>query len=89
MEKCETVLPRETKEQKWSLLLRQNWRAGKRKDFLGKYFFWEKMEAITHFKVLLSPLSDIESPRLTARNTGTVRIRLWWSSFRKSSLTGG
>ena len=82
------VLPREAEEQEWSLFMRQNWGAGKGKEFLGKYFLWEKTEGITYFKVLLSPLTDIESPRQTARNTGTERIRLWWSSFRKSSLTG-
>jgi len=70
MEKCETVFPREVETQEWSLFLRQNWGAGKGKEFLGKYFFWEKTEAITHFKVLLSRLTDIESPRQTARNTG-------------------
>lgn len=70
------VLPREGEEQEWSLFLGQNWGAGKGKEFLGKYFLWEKVEGITHFKVLLSPLTDIESPRQTARNTGTVRKRL-------------
>lgn len=61
----------------------------KERSFWENISFGKKMEAVTHFKVLLSPLTDIESPRQTARNTGTVRIRLWWSSFRKSSLTGG
>lgn len=48
----------------------------KERNFWESISFGKKVEGITHFKVLLSPLTDIESPRQTARNTGTVRKRL-------------
>lgn len=69
------VLSREAEEQEWSLFLRQNWGAGKEKEF-PEYYLGEKTEVTTHFKVLLSPLTDIESPRQAAKNTETVRTRL-------------
>lgn len=77
-EKCEIVRPREAEDWEWSLLLTQNWGAVKAKGFLGKYFLWETMEAITHFKVSSywhwEPKTDCKKYRNSQSKTVVVLI---------------
>lgn len=55
MEKCEMILLRQAEKQEWNLFLRQKWGAGKGKEFLGKYFLWEKTPESRN----TSPLIDL------------------------------
>lgn len=68
------ILLRQAKKQEWNLFLRQKWGAGKRKEFLGKYFLWGKKKG--NLKAIRHALFLIESPKQIVRNLGTIRVRL-------------
>lgn len=92
MEKCEMILLRQAKKQGWSLFLRQKWGGGKGKNFWGNFSFGKKnprnyntlQSAFVSSPLLTLCLFLTESLKQIVRNIGTVRVRLWWSSFRKS-----